>query len=425
MKKVFWAIIIFCFVFAWYELKPTPGICKWEERLFKHRLFWRDYKAIEKRFEKLDRKLVGPSDRRRIAAPFDVAFVVKGNHARLRRWCNTDPDSYIAFALMGRCDLSSAWNCRGGAWGHKLSSQQVSGFKKWLKIGKDHLLHSYALNHDFAYSSAEMITYCMGMGLDRAEMEMWYERALRADPWNVYAQKNKMEYLQPKWCGSLAEMLDYASECLAPDAPPFFGARAIGTFWRFMHHRKEEILLHHDLLRRAAHACKQHYENETIERYYLRLGAYFAFRCGEYELANEMYPRIRWNKKKPLIHTLWANEAAFEKERELVAKIAAGEVKAPPQVSTNSMMPIVHTHMQIDSQAITLPEPSVLNPSPELKKRYTVRGIAKGKNGFMAIINDQPILPGDQLNNEAMVLDITEHHVDLYLKDEIYRFHPQ
>jgi hypothetical protein len=44
-------------------------------------------------------------------------------------------------------------------------------------------------------------------------MEMWFKRAMDADPDNFEACLSKMYYLEPKWYGSAEDMLKFANEC--------------------------------------------------------------------------------------------------------------------------------------------------------------------------------------------------------------------
>jgi hypothetical protein len=420
MKRTTKALLILTLLSGLYPfIKSEPGEYKWEKRLFKHRLFFGKYEQIERRNQKLQDTLKGPFERIRIAVPFRVAFVVKGNHGRLRQWCRKYPNSYLAYALMGHCDLSSAWNCRGGGWAHETSPQQMREFRKWLNIGKKHLLHSYKLNPDFAYSSVGMITYCMGMGKERAEMEIWYERAQKADPWNTDSMQKKLEYLQPKWCGSLEEMKAFAYECTDMDAPAIFGARAVTTLWRFLSDYKQELLADKVFLQRAAYACKRQYDKESSHTLFLRCAAFFALHAGDFQLADELFQQFRWNKQQPMILTLWPTKADLLKDREHARKMAAegkGKIK-PMEAVLKKPAPVQPTPPPIECVMIHLPD-------PVLAGKYEIAGLAMGKAGYMAIINGRPVRTGDALDPGVVVEEVTGEYVDLSIHGDIYRFYP-
>lgn len=61
-----------------------------------------------------------------------------------------------------------------------------------------------------------MIRVAMGETLDRSTMEMWFQRAIKADPNNFGAYAAKMYYLQPRWyAGNGTEVWKFSQECIA------------------------------------------------------------------------------------------------------------------------------------------------------------------------------------------------------------------
>jgi hypothetical protein len=52
-----------------------------------------------------------------------------------------------------------------------------------------------------------------GIGGDRNEMEKWFDRAIQADSDFKPAYQAKMDWLDPKWHGSLEEMLAFGKAC--------------------------------------------------------------------------------------------------------------------------------------------------------------------------------------------------------------------
>ena len=48
---------------------------------------------------------------------------------------------------------------------------------------------------------------------DRDRMELWFRRALEADPDNKDACMNKLNWLEPKWHGSAEDMLAFGRAC--------------------------------------------------------------------------------------------------------------------------------------------------------------------------------------------------------------------
>ena len=58
-----------------------------------------------------------------------------------------------------------------------------------------------------------MLTVEKAAGGDRDEMETWFQRAMEADGDNQAACDAKMDWLDPKWHGSVEEMLEFGRAC--------------------------------------------------------------------------------------------------------------------------------------------------------------------------------------------------------------------
>src|SRR5262249_42031814 len=55
----------------------------------------------------------------------------------------------------------------------------------------------------------------IGLQFGRAEMEKWFQRAMKADSANLEACKVMMTYLEPKWYGSVQELVAFGRACRA------------------------------------------------------------------------------------------------------------------------------------------------------------------------------------------------------------------
>jgi hypothetical protein len=58
-----------------------------------------------------------------------------------------------------------------------------------------------------------MIEIEKGQGRGRERMETWFARALKQDGDDYFACRAKLEYLEPRWYGSEAEMLAFGRAC--------------------------------------------------------------------------------------------------------------------------------------------------------------------------------------------------------------------
>jgi len=60
----------------------------------------------------------------------------------------------------------------------------------------------------------KMMTIALGQGQGRERMELWFDRAMKLDPNNTDACNSKLWYLEPKWYGSVEDMLAFGRECV-------------------------------------------------------------------------------------------------------------------------------------------------------------------------------------------------------------------
>jgi hypothetical protein len=72
---------------------------------------------------------------------------------------------------------------------------------------------AYAKHPEAGYLARQMITVELGQGQGHDRMELWFGRAMKADPDDYEACRNKANYLTPKWYGSDDELWNFAVEC--------------------------------------------------------------------------------------------------------------------------------------------------------------------------------------------------------------------
>jgi hypothetical protein len=78
----------------------------------------------------------------------------------------------------------------------------------------------HILRADFLKDPAEMricnkmITVELGLGEQRADMELWFRRGMELNPNYYELCHNKLYYLEPKWHGEPEDMLDFGRECV-------------------------------------------------------------------------------------------------------------------------------------------------------------------------------------------------------------------
>jgi hypothetical protein len=126
----------------------------------------------------------------------------------------TLPDNAIAIRLEEECYKSWAWDARGDGFSGSVSEDGWRLFSERLAKGAEAAERGWRIDPLNADVCGEMIVICMGQGADRADMELWFTRAMEANPHNLAACLAKMDYLFPKWHGSREDVLDFGRECV-------------------------------------------------------------------------------------------------------------------------------------------------------------------------------------------------------------------
>lgn len=124
------------------------------------------------------------------------------------------PQSSVPYALRGRFYIDWAWDARGAGYADTVPQEGWQQFRERLGEAEEALKKAWQLDPMDSRAPTAMITVCMGQGKARADMETWFARATQADPDNVEACRAKLLYLQPKWHGSVTEMLQFGRQCM-------------------------------------------------------------------------------------------------------------------------------------------------------------------------------------------------------------------
>jgi hypothetical protein len=124
------------------------------------------------------------------------------------------PTSSVPFVLKGEFYVNYAWDARGDGLAGTVTSDGWAKMRDRLATAEEALNKAWTLDPNDVRSSLAMMNVELGQGQGRARLDMWFNRALQADPDNYQAYYQKMNYLEPKWYGSEADMLAFAKECV-------------------------------------------------------------------------------------------------------------------------------------------------------------------------------------------------------------------
>jgi hypothetical protein len=123
-------------------------------------------------------------------------------------------ESLIRLNLKGEFLIKYAWDARGSGWANSVTQDGWKLFAERLAEADKVLSRCYELFPNSPYAATKMLTVELGQGNGRDRMEMWFTRAMKADPGNIAACRSKMWYLAPRWFGSTQEQLAFGRQCL-------------------------------------------------------------------------------------------------------------------------------------------------------------------------------------------------------------------
>lgn len=124
------------------------------------------------------------------------------------------PEESTSWLLKGEAYIQMAWDARGNGFANTVTTSGWLGFSNNLAVAEAALNHAWKLNPHDARIPLKMLSVELGQGEGRDRMETWFERAMRINPNNYQACGAKLFYLEPKWYGSVDDMLEFGRECV-------------------------------------------------------------------------------------------------------------------------------------------------------------------------------------------------------------------
>jgi hypothetical protein len=185
------------------------------------------------------------------------------------------PESSILYTYRGSFLTRYAWDARGGGYANSVTDEGWRGFAQRLALAQTALEKAWQLDSTNADAPRLMLTVELGQGEGRQRMELWFRRAMTADPDNFDACKAKLYYLEPKWHGSPEEMVEFGRECLR------------GGNWKA---RLPLILA-------EAHEAISVYNRANPDAYFARPGVWEDIRSA-YEPYLKAYPKATYDRSK-------------------------------------------------------------------------------------------------------------------------------
>ncbi len=113
----------------------------------------------------------------------------------------------------GRAYLTYGWIARGRGYADSVADEGWTSMRHRLEIAADSLEAAWKLNPNDLRICLEMMRVELGQGKGPDRLELWFRRGMKLDPANYDVCYQKLEYLRPRWYGSIDEMIQFGREC--------------------------------------------------------------------------------------------------------------------------------------------------------------------------------------------------------------------
>ena len=109
--------------------------------------------------------------------------------------------------------LGYGWEARTTGFAAAVPEGGFETLEKRLAVARKALNQAWQLQPGLGAAARTLIEIDKGIGGDRATMELWFDRAMRANGDDRGACWSKLDWLDPKWYGSEEEMLAFGRAC--------------------------------------------------------------------------------------------------------------------------------------------------------------------------------------------------------------------
>ena len=116
--------------------------------------------------------------------------------------------------LRGEGYIEMAWHARGSGFANTVTSKGWKLFAERLAVAEEALTAAWQLNTNDARIAIQMMRVELGQGQGRDRMDLWFHRAMELNPDYYDACSLKLFYLEPKWYGTVQDMLGFGRECV-------------------------------------------------------------------------------------------------------------------------------------------------------------------------------------------------------------------
>ena len=230
--------------------------------------------------------------------------------------------------LKGEVYIQLGWQARGGGYANTVTSEGWKLFGKRLAVAEEALNTAWQLSTNDPRIAVKMIWVELGQGKGRDRMELWFQRAMKADPNDYDACDAKLLYLEPKWYGSVADMLEFGCECVSNKqwgghVPLILMDAHVAIQQQFAADaEKADYWKQPQVWTDLNSAFERFFELNPGEIGWYHNYAWYAYQAGQWATLNKLIPKLG-----PVNYDYFGGRDKFE-EMVAQAKKHAGETKA-------------------------------------------------------------------------------------------------
>jgi tetratricopeptide (TPR) repeat protein len=207
-------------------------------------------------------------------------------------WQTARPDDVGPLLFTGSLYIDYAWDARGGDYAAKVTANGWQLMQDRLKVARTALEKAYAMDPQDPRAATLMINVVLGQQTGREDMDLWFNRAMTANPDNFAACQGKLTFLEPKWNGSPDDMIAFGRQCR--DGGNFEGRIPFvltEAYYRLSAYYQKPTDLYHspgvwDDIRSVYEPELALYPDSIYDRSYF---AYYAFMCGQMSTARDQF----------------------------------------------------------------------------------------------------------------------------------------
>ncbi len=119
----------------------------------------------------------------------------------------------ILLSLEGAFYHEWAWTARGVGYADTVTEEGRRLFRERLEVAQRYFEQAWALNSSNEYICKQLVQIS-GAQCDMDALEKWFQRGKKLNPDDEMLYIAKLNYLQPRWGGSVDDLLQLGRECL-------------------------------------------------------------------------------------------------------------------------------------------------------------------------------------------------------------------